>query len=362
MTADLKWPARALQRHFDVLLAGLLASLTLAFGTQHGNWGAVTVDLSAFLAAALTSCWPRWAGASLALVLAGLVFMPTGWPSLAEYAALIPILGTGVRGERRERLWMTGAYAALLAALTYKDSQGHPAWPIAIAAWAVLIGTMWVIGDLFTSYRQALQRAQAAAIQGQRIELARGLHDTVARELARASLRVQAARSRTPSHELDAAVEGIQRASTELRWMLSLLRDATQGQLVTTSAPGAPSNLVQAVNQLRAHGITVDSTVEGDFDAIPGTLLPTLHAVIGEMCANIERHADATRPCAIIVSAEERALEVVFINYLPAELPITSATPGLGLAGTQERLALVDGELITERTESQWISKVRIPL
>jgi hypothetical protein len=35
--------------------------------------------------------------------------MPAG-PSLGEYAALIPILGTGMRGERRLRLQFTVAY------------------------------------------------------------------------------------------------------------------------------------------------------------------------------------------------------------------------------------------------------------
>lgn len=358
------WPeiGRTLERHFDALLAVLLALLAVGFSLQFGDWRVAALDVAACLAAALATRWPRSAGTALAIILVLLLMTPPGWPSLAEYTALIAILGTSIRGQRRERIWMTVAYGLILAALTYQNMQGHPSWPLAIAAWAFLITATWIIGNVFAAYRRALVQAQAATFQQQRLEVARELHDTVAREITRASLHTQMARdSEQSSPELDAALECLQAAAMQLRSLLGVLREADLNPPIATTS-SATDGLARAVHRLHRRGFAVDTTVEGDLDAIPEAVTPTLQAVIGEACANIERHANKTRGCSIIVNVSQDAVEAVFINDVPVAKVTRSGHFGIGLKGIGERLTAIGGELSTEQIGTRWISKVRIPV
>lgn len=333
----------------------------LALSLQRGTWQPAAIDLAACAAAALTARWPRAAGIALATILAALLPLPSGWPSMAEYAALIPILGTGIRGQQRERLWMTILYGLILAALSYDIARGWTAWPFALAVWAALIAVMWGIGNLFTAYRSALKVAHDAELREERLVVARDLHDTVSRELARASLHAQAARRAHPSPELDSAVKDIQRASTQLRWVLALLRDDPFAA-ETDQTDGSAADILQtAIHALEAKGFTVSTTVDGDLDSLQPALIPTVRAVIGEACANIERHANPRHPCTIVLSIDENALDIVFMNEISVGIN-EPASLGLGLTGLGERLALIEGHLAVEQEGSQWFSRVTIPL
>lgn len=144
--------------------------------------------MAACLAAAFVPLLPRVAGGALAAALVILLLMPTGWPSVAEYAPLIPILGTGMRGQRRLRMIMTAGYGALLAIRSFQTAPSLALWPFIVLVWAALIGVLWGVGSLFTAYQRALAEAHAAHLQEQRLILARELHDTVARDLAAGSV------------------------------------------------------------------------------------------------------------------------------------------------------------------------------
>lgn len=345
---------------FDHALSALLAILVVAIATTRQAWLPAAVDLAACAAAALTTRWPRFAGIALAAIVGSLLFTPPGWVAMGEYAALIPILGTGIRGQRRERLWMTIVYGAILAALSYDIAEGRPTWPLAIAVWGALIAILWGIGNLFTAYREAMEQAHGAELQQHRLAVARDLHDTVSRELARASLQAQAARQDHSSARLDAVVTDIQRASTQLRWMLSLLReDASRSQSEPTVG-SASGSLQEAMGSLAAKGFSVSMTVDGAIDDLPPALRPTVRAAIGEACANIERHADPDRPCSIVISIDGESFDAVFLNERPLASP--APTPlGVGLRGLGERLTLVGGDLAIEEEGSRWLIRITIP-
>ena len=112
---------------------------------------------------------------------------------------------------------------------------------------------------------------------------------------------------------------------------------------------------------METHGFSVVTSIEGDLAAVPPALVPTLRAVIGEACANIERHADPSRPSVVIVSANHDSVDAMFLNETRDSHASSTAT-GVGLAGVSERLALVGGELATEQEGRQWITRVTIPL
>ncbi|MDF1486828.1 sensor histidine kinase [Tessaracoccus caeni] len=353
---------RQLSGRLDVLLAVTGAALATLLNLSHGEIASVALDLVAYTAAACIVRWPTGGGIVLASTLLLLVLLPPGWLTVAEYAALIPVLGAGLRGERRKRLWMTVLYGAILSAVVVRELQGSSPGRILVGLmlWGGMFAFMWVIGDFFTAYRQAQEKARAAALQQQRVELARELHDTVARELSRASLRAQAIQQGHPTANLEPILAGIQRASGQLRWMMSLLREPG------TTAPGLPTTtdakgiIDEAERALTEQGFTVASSFDGDLSRIPTALLPVLRSAVGEACANIERHADPARPCAIVFSVDQDGIDGVFINGLKKSAAPASAR-GMGLDGLQERLSLVGGELSVGVKGSQWTTRISIP-
>lgn len=353
--------ARLLGGWLDVLLAVTLAVLATLLHWYWGEYLVALIDLTACVAAALTVRWPRAAGAALGVALASLWFTPLEWGSMAEYAPLIPILGTGLRGQRRERLWMTIAYGSILAALTFRDMPDSPMVWFALSVWAALITLLWGIGDLFTNYRKVQDRAHAGALQQQRVELARELHDTVARDLSRASLQAQAVMEERAVPELASVVTGIQQASAQLRWMLALLRDPHPPAAADTLCGSLQEAVSEAEKTLRDRGFKVTASTEGELAEVPQALVSTLRAAIGEACANIERHADPGEPCAIVVSVGQSSIDAVFLNDAREVTPTDSAQ-GVGLMGLRERLAVVGGELFTEQEGSQWITRITVPL
>jgi signal transduction histidine kinase len=178
----------------------------------------------------------------------------------------------------------------------------------------------------------ALDEARTAALQQQRLSLARELHDTVARDLVRASLRGQAAVAAEPSPEIEAVLRELHQASTHLRWLMALLREAEPTGFGSTASTG--QSLARATESLRDHGLLVRTFVEGDLDAVPPALHPIVDAVVGEACANIERHADAGAPCAIMVNVSDDRLDAAFINHVAGR----PTGAGYGLDGLRERV------------------------
>ena len=358
-----------LNGRFDVVLAGLTLARPLIPG-GHQFMLAAGLDVVLYGLAALAPYHPRIALTALGVGLASLLVVPQDWPMLGEYAALIAILGTGLRGQRWLRLWVTLAYGLILGALTVRHVGSAAGYGVLI--WGVLIAILWAIGDLFTGYRAAQARshtaqleseraAHAAALQEQRLSLARDLHDTVARDLSRASLRAQSALTATPSEDLEATLTQIQQASTHLRWMLGLLRNPAEPE-DGDSRKSIVQALTEAQASLNSHGFTSTPVVSGALDTVPSALAPVLVAVVGEATSNIEKHGDPSEPCAIMIDIDERQIEMVFLNVVADRQHAAEPHEAWGLSGLRERLTLIDGSLEATQEGQQWITHVRVPM
>lgn len=350
----------------DVALAGLLAVLSLVLGLQTGQPWAVALDIAMCGTAACAVRWPKVAGMVLGVLLLGYFFVPAGSASLGEYAPLIPILGAGMRSLRLVRRWMMAGYGLILVALQYQDYPGSPLFLIGALVWVVLIAGLWLIGNAFAMFRQAQAEAHAAALVQQRLSLARELHDTVARDLSRASMRAQLAQQSLDPAEISAVVGEIQSALTQLRMTMSLLRDPEPATVAGTGDDvGSPGEVLrEATKTLEAAGFPVALSIEGDPETIPPALWPTIRAVVGEACTNIERHADRSHPCALMLSVDHRALDMVFINEVDPHHgdQTSSGDAAMGLLGVRERLTPIGGELQTLQEGKRWMTSVNVPL
>lgn len=345
----------------DLVLVGLLAALSVAVGLHVGDPMAIVVDLTACAAAASTVRWPRIGGLLLGLVLIVYVVAPSAWADMGEYAAMIPILGTGLRGQRRERLAMTLGYGLILAAIQVRAYPTDIRWLLGSLIWATLIAVLWLIGSGISAFVRSQEALRAAALAQQRLGLARDLHDGVARTLAQLSRRAHQAADSGDTAALRPLAAGISQAAGELRWLLGALREPDDWPTIDSSSSLADT--VKAVlHDLEAAGFTANITVEGDLDAVPRPAADVLAEITREAAANIERHGAPGRPCAIVASLDDRWADIAFINEIPSAGSSGSSGKPLGLIGATERLATVGGHLEARREGQQWITRVSIPI
>lgn len=354
-------PASMAAGTVDLVMAAVLAVLSVAVGLQAGAPLGIGPDLVACVLAALTVRWPRAAGVALGVTLALYLVTPTSWGSMGEYAPLIPILGAGMRGQRRERLVMSVGYWLVLAGIQFRVYGFGTQAALASVLWASLMAVLWVIGNAFTAYRRAQAQARVAALAQQRLSLARDLHDSLARTLAHLSLQAHRAAARGDADALPGLADGISLAAGELRWLLSALREPEE--LATIPSGGSlATTLRRIVDELNTGDHPVTVTVDGDIERVPARVGEVVAHVALEAAANIERHAARGRPCTMVASVADGAVDLAFINEVTLEGQDDGSGPrAMGLLGASERLASVGGVLETRREGRQWITRITVP-
>ncbi|HOQ52459.1 MAG TPA: histidine kinase [Micropruina sp.] len=346
----------------EVVLATLLSSLALILDLRGGHMVTLILDLAACAAAATTARWPRAGSAVLAALLAGHLLVPREWSTMGKYAALIPILGTGIRGNRQLRVVISVVYLVILTAVQYHDYPERGAlFLFAGLTWGVLFAACWVIGDLFSSLRRNHAASERAALAEQRLTLARDLHDTIARSITRLSLTARLARDSGNPAELDTVIDDIHQIGNELRWVMTVLNDPTQTRLAESSTGSLQSTISGIQASLTKHGFPTTVTLEGDDLAIiPEPIQHALNDVFAEAAANIDRHAKRGRPCAILGQVDAYQAEFLIIN----EHDPTDATTGthMGLDGMRQRLHPYSGAIETRQENPRWTLHITVPL
>ncbi|MEV0459144.1 sensor histidine kinase [Catellatospora methionotrophica] len=213
--------------------------------------------------------------------------------------------------------------------------------------------------------RRARDEAGERAVMGERLRIARELHDVVAHHVsvmgvqAAASRRVMdkdPARARTA---LAAIEQSARTAVDELRRMLSLLRRGTG----TDEGPATVG--VERVESLlagaRDAGLAARFGVFGAPVPLPDSLSQAAYRIVQESVTNTLKHAGAT------------TIDVR-IRYLAQELEVESSDDGrggradrpgagLGLIGMRERVAAHDGTLeVGPRPQGGYRVRARFPL
>lgn len=349
---------------FDGLLAGLLAALSILLGSYHGAGWVVVLDVVAAVLAALTARWPTPAGVALGLLLIGYLFLPEGTRTMGEYAPLISILGAGMREQRLRRAWLSVGYGGVLATLTWQDYPGSMLFVFGVFAWAVLIAVLWLIGNLFTAHRHAQADAAALAMIQERLALARELHDTTARTLARVLFAGErSTRDGDGGPAIDQLMTGVRQASDELRQSLMMLRSAEP-----FAGPDRSDPLVNAAREaqgvLESAGFPTMVGIDGDLTKIPTGARASLAAALGEAVANVERHGLRGQPCAISLWVDSTEVGLMVSNESAPEEAADDGNPeraGLGLLGVSEQISALGGSMDAEREGSTWLMRVTMP-
>ncbi|MFG2051844.1 sensor histidine kinase [Micromonospora sp. NPDC048935] len=214
-----------------------------------------------------------------------------------------------------------------------------------------------------------LRRSQAEsrerAVLGERVRIARELHDVVAHHVSVMGVQASACRrvfDRDPGKAraaLTAIEHSARTAVDELRRMLGVLRTSGTADAAPPAA-GDIDRIGELVERARAAGLTATLGVYGDPVTLPESVSQAAYRVTQEAVTNTLKHAGAD-------------LLDVRVRYLAREVEVDvtddgrtggrADAVGLGLIGMRERVTAHDGDLEAgPRVSGGWRVRARFPL
>ena len=252
-----------------------------------------------------------------------------------------------------------------------------------------LLGGSWGRAQV---QREVAERARTESeLAEQRRAIARKLHDTGVRAMARVVMLAESA-PREPGEQHRAPLRRISATAREgtdqLRSLLEELREEQAGSAAAPAVPiiGAPSltsvdeaPLAEALETLRGRlagdGFTVHLHAAGA-ETIPGGPGAVVRRCLTEIEENVLRHGDREAPVAILVEIEDApdhapraatappglgaGVDIIVLNAVDDHRP-SALSGGHGLTGITERLAAVGGTLHTERDGRMFLTRLAIP-
>jgi len=295
-----------------------------------------------------------WAGITLLFLLAdnslrGLAF------TFVLFAAAYSL---GAHASFRHAVAGLVLTAPVVAVISHKGdlalafSQSHDG-SSAVALSSLQLLAFWLAGVFVRARRQAAAlAARSAALQRQaeqvaadeRARIARELHDIVAHHLSVVVLHAAGARAMggaDPQTLAEIEHSGRQ-ALAETRRLFGVLREPGE-QTGRAPQPGI-SELPALAGSLRAAGLDVSLSIEGDHAELPSAVNVSAYRIVQEALTNVLKHAGPAR-AQVTVGCADSAVTIEVTddgagNPAPPEL-----SGGQGLAGMRERVAVFGGDL-----------------
>jgi signal transduction histidine kinase len=208
------------------------------------------------------------------------------------------------------------------------------------------------------------------AVAGERIRIARELHDVVAHHVSVMGIQAGAARRVLDSDTAEAAtallsIESSARTAVdELHHMLSTLRDDDAG--APDAASESPSTrgvvgLDGLVAEAAAAGLTIRRSTIGESRALPPTVDSTVFRVTQEAITNVIKHAGVGVSVDLRLRYLDAAVEIEVANTGVGR-PSTAGPGGHGQLGMRERVEAVGGSIqIGPRARGGYLVRATIP-
>ena len=212
------------------------------------------------------------------------------------------------------------------------------------ASAAIAVATAQHAGD------EALRRSLEASEQ-ERSRWARELHDETLQQFAGLRVLLSAARRSGDRDRIDTAMsEAIEHITTSIGDLRSLITDLRPAALDEFGIRPALETLVARVSLQSdlAVDLEIDLAYEGTEADLrhPAEIESTVYRVVQEALTNVAKHGEAAR---VEVRVSDRAGDVeVVVRDDGKGFDLQERTPGFGLLGMRERLALVRGTLDVE--------------
>jgi signal transduction histidine kinase len=187
-------------------------------------------------------------------------------------------------------------------------------------------------------------------VAGERMRIARELHDVIAHHLALANAQsgtvvylmdTEPGKARTMAGDLNSTIVA---ALEELKTTVGLLRQAGDPDSPLEPAPGL-AQLPGLADSFGSAGLTVTTTTEGEPQPLPAGTDLAAYRIIQEALTNVTKHA-AVSDARVRLAYTVGRLAITITNDgsgLPP--PAAAAGPGYGLTGMRERALSVGGRL-----------------
>jgi signal transduction histidine kinase len=366
-----RWP-----RWWDIAIAVAAATALIADGVRRGEALGVGDWVLAVLAAAPLIWRVRAPLTVLLLVMAGVIACVAAFEpaDVAVFVVMIPLYTVAELGGRRRSLAVgLGTAVVLVAVLVAFESGGtfgQEDWlRLVLAAGALVLGDTvrsrraLAAAELERVARQAWEREQEGRrrVAGERLRIARELHDTLAHALVAINVRAGVAVHLADGGGDPQALAEIKDLSAEalgdLRATLSLLRDEQD------AAPTSPALDLAAVSALveraKVAGVDVSADVSLNGTTIPSPIGQAGFRIVQEAVTNILRHAGASSASVRVVSSGN-ALEIDVTDDGRGG-PVSD--DGHGLRGMAERAVALGGEVAAgPGPAGGWRVHARLPL
>jgi signal transduction histidine kinase len=272
-------------------------------------------------------------------------------------------------------------YAAAAAGIaTVVTSIGDSGTPMAqVSAILAVFAGSWLLGDNIRTRRAYLRELEDRAdrLEREREEsirraaadeqarIARELHDIITHNVSVMTVQAAAAGDvfDTQPGRVREALDSIEltgrEALTELRRLLGRVRPEDGGAELAPQ-PGL-ARLDALLEQVRAAGLQVDLTVEGEPRELPIGLDLSAYRIVQEALTNILKHAHASK-ATVHIRYESDAIELEVVDDGRGSAP-DETQRGQGIIGMRERAALVGGALRVGRAPGGGFAvDARIPL
>lgn len=215
--------------------------------------------------------------------------------------------------------------------------------------------------------RRSQAEAARAAVMGERVRIARELHDVVAHHVSVMGVQAAATRrvmDRDPDKArtaLAAVEQSARTAVDELRRMLNLLRASDTGPDDRPDGVGV-DRVEELVANARDAGLATRFGVYGEPVPLPESLSQAAYRIVQEAVTNTLKHANATE-VDVRIRYHATELEVDVADNGRGAPPGATAGVGLGLIGMRERVTTHDGTLTADsRPDGGFRVRARFPL
>lgn len=288
------------------------------------------------------------------------VYYALGYSAVGVAVPLAPALFSVAEAGR----WKLGALTGtvLLTVATwwrlYDELEDRVIVGYDLASTLAVMAAVIAWGDAVRSRREwqrELARRMAAAevereheaerrVAGERLRIARDVHDVVGHTVAVISIQADVAREALDDDlpAVRGAIETIRRTSrqalTDLRAGVGLLRGEDQPD-PTQPTPGL-AQLARLVAATRTEQLRADLRVEGEPYPLQSPVDTTAHRLVQEALTNVIRHADASA-VEVLVRYGDRSVE---LEISDDGRGVTTSADGFGLHGMQQRVQLLGGE------------------
>ena len=223
----------------------------------------------------------------------------------------------------------------------------------------------WNLETAHAKLAQANEKVADAAVQAERLHIARELHDVIAHHVTVMGVHASAARRLLEAQRDPTAVveqlEHIEASSAqavhELQTMVYTLRD----QDGSTEPLPDLSQLPELVRQADSTAQTVTFKVTGEPVDVSAAVELTLYRVAQEALSNARKHAGDDVEVKVELDYGHAAITLSVTDNGKAYDPVLNGT-GTGIQGMKERVNAVEGTLeYGPRTPYGWKVIVRVP-